>query len=226
LRIKHVFFDLDHTLWDFEVNSKKAYIKVFNNASIRIDVNKFLNYYRIINLRYWKLYREDKVTKEELRYGRLKETFDLLKYNVSNEEINFIANDYLNILPLYNQLLDGTHELLSNLHAKYQLHIITNGFSQVQHIKLEKSGIEKYFDKVITSEMVGAKKPSPKIFEFAIEMANANIRESVMIGDNWEADIMGAKSFGMNVIYCNFDNSDLDSAIPSLENLLEIKNYL
>ena len=226
MKIKHVFFDLDHTLWDFEANSRKAYIQVFKNAGITLDVHKFLNYYKPINLRYWKLYREDKVTKEELRYGRLRETFDFLKYNVHRDMIDNIANDYLESLPMYNQLLDGTHELLSMLHLKYQLHIITNGFDEVQNNKLEKSGIGKYFDKIITSEMVGVKKPNPKVFEFAIQSAKATIRESVMIGDNWEADIMGAKSYGMNVIYCNFDKSVVDASIPSVEKLLDIGNYL
>lgn len=224
--VKHIFFDLDHTLWDFDANSKRAYIDVFKNANVGLDIEKFLNYYRIINLRYWKLYREEKVTKEELRQGRLRETFKILNYIVSKEKIDFIANDYLETLPKYNQLLEGTHDLLSKLHEKYVLHIITNGFSKVQHVKLKKSGIEKYFDKVITSEMVGVKKPNPLVFKFATELAKSRIRESVMIGDNWEADIMGAKSYGMHVIYCNFDNSIVDNGIPSVRSLTEINKYL
>lgn len=222
----HIFFDLDHTLWDFEENSAQSYAKIFKDCDIQLNVSKFLNYYKIINQRYWKLYRNDKIGRDALRYGRLKDTFDFLEYNVSDATIDLLSDEYLNALPLFNKLFDGTHELLSYLEPKYQLHIITNGFSEVQTAKLENSGIKKYFDKVITSEMVGVKKPNPKVFEFALNSAKATKKESWMIGDNWEADIMGAKNFGMQVIYCNFDNRNVDESIPSVNSLLEVKNYL
>lgn len=226
MKIKHIFFDLDHTLWDFETNSALSYAKIFKDNNIKLDVNKFLNYYRIINQRYWKLYREDKVTKEKLKYGRLKDTFDFLKYKVSDETINLLADDYLNTLPLFNKLFDGTLELLTYLTSKYQLHIITNGFNEIQIAKLKNSEIRKYFDKIITSEMVGAKKPNPKVFEYSLNLANATIKESIMIGDNWEADIMGAKKVGMEVIYCNFENKTVGESVNSVTSLLEIKKFL
>ncbi len=226
MKIKHVFFDLDHTLWDFEVNSALSFSKIFRDNNIELDVTKFLNYYKNVNLKYWKLYREDKVTREVLRYGRLKDTFDFLKYEISDDIIDQLADDYLNALPLFNKLFDGTHELLTYLQSKYQLHIITNGFNEVQSAKLKNSGIAKYFDKIITSEQVGAKKPNPKVFEYSIDVAKANVSESIMIGDNWEADIMGAKNYGMKVIYCNFENQHVDESIPSVASLIEIKKYL
>lgn len=226
MKVKHVFFDLDHTLWDFEVNSAAAYKKIFNDYDIDLNVNKFLNYYKGINLRYWKLYREDKISRDMLRYRRLKDTFDFLKYSVLDETINKLTDAYLEYLPNYNKLFDGTHEILTYLDAKYKLHIITNGLNSVQIEKLKKSRIDKYFDKIITSESVGVKKPNSKIFEFALKFADANPNESVMIGDNWEADIMGAKNKGMYVIYCNFDNEQVDDSIPSIDSLEDIRNYL
>lgn len=224
--IKHVFFDLDHTLWDFEANSSAAYTKIFKENEIQLPVAKFLNYYKTINLKYWRLYRVDKVTKEELRYGRLKDTFDFLKFQVSDDLINSLADDYLVELAKFHKLFDGTHELLTYLKLKYKLHIITNGFNEVQNAKLVNSGIKKYFDKIITSEVVGAKKPNPKVFEYALKLANAQKRESIMIGDSWEADVMGAKKFGMKSIYCNFKNEPVGNSIISVSNLAEIKKIL
>ncbi len=226
MKIKHVFFDLDHTLWDFETNSALSFAKIFKDNNIKLEIHKFLNYYKAINQRYWKLYSQEKVTREVLRYGRLKDTFDFLKYKVSDETINLLADDYLSALPLFNKLFEGTHELLSYLKPKYKLHIITNGFSEVQIAKLKNSDIEKYFDKIITSEMVGVKKPNPKVFNYAVKLADTTINESMMIGDNWEADIMGAKNVGMKVIYCNFDNNPVGESITSITNLLEIKKYI
>lgn len=226
MKINHVFFDLDHTLWDFETNSDAAYAKIFKERKIQLSIDKFLNYYKTINLKYWRLYRVDKVTKEALRYGRLKDTFDFLKFKIDDELINALADDYLEELAKFNKLFEGTHELLTYLQAKYKLHIITNGFNEVQNAKLVNSGIKKYFDQIITSELVGFKKPNPKVFEFALNKSNAKKEESVMIGDSWEADIMGAKNYGMQTIYCNFNNEIVGESILSVSNLLQIKELL
>ena len=224
--INHVFFDLDHTLWDFEANSSSAYAKIFAERNIQLPVEKFLNYYKTINLKYWRLYRVDRVTKEELRYGRLKDTFDFLKHEIDDQLINTLADDYLVELANFNKLFDGTHELLTYLKTRYKLHIITNGFNEVQNAKLVNSGIKKYFDQIITSELVGLKKPNPKVFEFALNKANAKKEESIMIGDSWEADIMGAKNFGMQVIYCNFNNETVGDSIESVTDLYQIMKVL
>lgn len=226
MKIKHIFFDLDHTLWDFEANSAAAYSKIFNERKIQLPVEKFLNYYKTINLKYWRLYRVDKITKEELRYGRLKDTFDFLKYEIDDKLISELADDYLIELAGFNKLFEGTHELLTYLKSKYQLHIITNGFNEVQHAKLVNSGIKKYFDHIITSESVGFKKPNPKVFEFALNLANAKKKESVMIGDSWEADIMGGKKYGMHTIYCNFGNEIVGDSIESVTDLSQIMKIL
>lgn len=226
MQIKHIFFDLDHTLWDFETNSDLAFKKTFQNLQLKVDLAKFLNYYRPINQKYWKLYRDEKVSKIQLRYGRLKETFDFLKIGVTDAIIEAISVEYIRVLPENNKLFDGTLEILEHLSLKYQMHIITNGFQEVQHLKLEKSGISKYFNHIITSESVGFQKPHPDIFLHAMKLANTNPQESIMIGDNWEADIMGAYQCGMQVIFCNFHQEPVGENIKSISHLLQLKQYL
>jgi len=224
--IKHIFFDLDHTLWDFETNSDIAFETIFKKHEVKVDVQKFLNYYRGINEQYWKLYREEKITKEELRLGRLKDTFVKIKQTVNLQLLESLSVDYINVLPHNNQLFEGTHEILEHLYVNYKLHIITNGFNEVQYKKMENSGLSKYFDKIITSEDAGVKKPNPIIFEYALFQTKATSAESVMIGDSWEADIMGAKDAGFDVIFCNFNAQPVSENIKSVTNLIEIKRYL
>lgn len=226
MQIKHIFFDLDHTLWDFETNSDKAFEKAFQNLQFKVDLAKFLNYYRPINHKYWKLYREEKVTKAQLRHGRLKETFDFLKIKVTDELLEAMAIEYIRVLPENNQLFEGAFEILEHLSVKYQLHIITNGFHEVQHLKLEKSGIANYFKHIITSESVGFQKPHPDIFYHAMKIANTTPQESIMIGDNWEADIMGAYHCGMQVIFCNYHQEPVGENIKSITHLLQLKQFL
>jgi putative hydrolase of the HAD superfamily len=224
--INHIFFDLDHTLWDFETNSDIAFEAIFKKYGVNANMDKFLNYYRGINEKYWKLYRDEKVTQEELRVGRLKDTFTKIKYQVDLQLIDNLAVDYIEYLPKNNQLFEGTFEILDHLKPKYKMHIITNGFNEVQFKKIENSGLSAYFDKIITSESVGVKKPNPIIFQYALEQAKATSSESIMIGDNWEADIMGAKNAGLDVIFCNFNKESVSENIKSVKNLLELKLYL
>jgi len=226
MNIKHIFFDLDHTLWDFETNSDIAFTTIFKKHNVTIDLQKFLNYYRAINQNYWKLYRDEKITKEELRVGRLRDTFVKIKHKFDFELINNLSIDYIAVLPNNNQLFEGTHEILTHLQLNYKLHIITNGFNEVQYKKIENSGLSKYFDKIITSEDAGVKKPNPIIFKYALQIANALPNESIMIGDNWEADIMGAIQHGMDAIYFNSEKNSVGANIKNVHHLLEIKNYL
>ncbi len=227
MEIKHIFFDLDHTLWDFEKNSNLTFEQLFRAHDIQLQLEDFLTEYSPINFNYWKLYREEKISKEKLRYGRLKDSFDKLSYTISDDLINVLSREYINVLPSYNHLFDGTIELLEYLQPKYELHIITNGFEEVQDLKLEKSGIKKYFDKIITSESVGLKKPNPKVFEFALKTANTTPESSFMIGDNLEADIIGAINCGISSIHFNLhDEKFSNKKYTSVSHLLEIKQYL
>lgn len=225
-QIKDIFFDLDHTLWDFDANSKKAYQSIFKTNNIKVDLKTFAEVYESINLAYWKLYREDKITKQKLKYYRLKDTFDKINYLIDDDLIYLLSDAYLNELTNYNQLFDGTIELLEYLKPKYNLHIVTNGFSEVQQSKLEKSSLAPYFNLIVTSESVGVKKPNPKIFYYALKMAKTKTYHSVMIGDSLEADIYGAKNIGMTVIHCNFVNGLKVKDVTTVTNLSQIKQYL
>ena len=226
LIVKDIFFDLDHTLWDFDKNSMLAFKRVFKKFKITIEFDAFLKIYEPINVEYWKKYREDKVSKESLRRGRLIDSFNFFDLIYTTEKIDEIADAYIQELPFDNHLFEGTVEILDYLILKYKLHIITNGFEEVQHKKLKNSGIDHYFSTVTTSEEVGVKKPNPKVFLTALNKANSLPTQSVLIGDSLEADILGANNIGMQTIFYNYRNESISKKIKSIDSLLEIKNYL
>lgn len=224
--ISDVFFDLDHTLWDFEKNSALAFAAVFEKHQINVILEDFLKYYIPINIKYWQLYQYDKITQEELRYGRLKEVFDLLDYKVQNETIVVLAVEYITFLPQFNHLFDGTMEILEYLNSKYRLHIITNGFHEVQYNKLKNSNIGHYFQTVTNSETAGVKKPNPLIFEYAINQAQTTKQNSIMIGDSLDADIQGALDFGLDAILFSENPIATSPNIKQINHLLSLKKYL
>lgn len=224
--ITDVFFDLDHTLWDFDKNSGLAFERVFRKHKIELPLAEFLRVYEPINLDYWKKYREDRVSKEQLRRGRLTETFDCFKLKFPMETIDSLAHCYIEELPIDNHLFIGAVDILDYLSANYKLHIITNGFEEVQHLKLHNSGIKKYFSTVTTSEEVGLKKPHPVIFETALMKASVASTQSVMIGDSLEADIIGAQKAGMHTLFFNYRNEMVTAPHFAISELSEIKKHL
>jgi putative hydrolase of the HAD superfamily len=229
MQIQHIFFDLDHTLWDFEKNSAKAFDHIFSQNKIEVDINKFLEVYTPLNANYWKLYREEKITKSALRFARLKDTFDALNFDTNEELIWHLSDEYISALPNFNHLFEGAIEVLEYLMPKYPMHIITNGFEEVQTQKLIKANIRNYFDKIVTSESVGVKKPNPIIFNHAMELTSSEPHNTIMIGDNYEADILGAHQVGMNTMFFNYHNEKIDGMennIIHITSLSEIKNYL
>jgi len=161
-----------------------------------------------------------------LRYGRLKDAFKLLDIQVKTSMIYKLSDDYIAYLSTFNHLFDGAIEILEYLQGKYKLHIITNGFKEVQQGKLNNSNIENYFVTVTNSEMVGVKKPNPKIFEHALQVAKASNKNSIMIGDNYEADILGALNFGVDAICFNYHNETLGNEVKQIDSLLQLKHYL
>lgn len=221
-----IFFDLDHTLWDFDRNSRSAFQRVFQNHQLSLDLDAFLKHYEPINHRYWKLFREDSVTKEELRRGRLIETFDYFGIQFSMEEIDALAHSYIVELPGDNHLLEGAIEVLDYLQQRYRLHIITNGFKEVQHLKLKRSRIDKFFKTITTSEEVGVKKPNPLIFQEALNRAVVTSDKTLMIGDSLEADVEGANKAGMKTIFFNHRNEQRGPSDIVIKQLPDIKNYL
>ncbi|MFM1877664.1 MAG: hypothetical protein RLZZ241_530 [Bacteroidota bacterium] len=224
--ITDVFFDLDHTLWDFERNSAIAYSKLFQNHRIDLEINDFLQEYIPRNLEYWKLYREGKINKELLRYRRLRDVFDHLGYPVSDNAINLIAEDYIEILGEQTHLMPDALEILKYLKPQYRLHVITNGFEEVQQRKLKNSGIANYFLEVVPSERAGVQKPHPQIFKLAMDAARVAPENAIMIGDNLEADILGALATGMQAIHLNVHNDPAHNYCPIIYQLGEIKGKL
>lgn len=222
--IQHIFFDLDHTLWDFDKNSGLTFGKIFEIHEVDVSLEKFLNVYEPINFKYWKLYREEKVTKQELRYGRLKDTFNEIDISLSDQLIDNLSEDYIAYLSSFNYVFDSTYDVLDYLNAKYELHIITNGFEEAQEKKMKASNLRKYFNTVTNSEMVGVKKPNPKIFNFAMDLANAKPEHSVMIGDSLEADIKGAIDVGMQALYFDYKNSDYNDSYQRITHLSALKD--
>ncbi|AXG73222.1 noncanonical pyrimidine nucleotidase, YjjG family [Flavobacterium arcticum] len=223
---KAVFFDLDHTLWDFEKNSALAFETILTKHNVGVDISAFLEHYVPINLKYWKLYRDGKITQQELRYGRFKDAFDILGFTINNNLIDVLSDDYIKHLPMYNYLYEGAVDILEYLKPKYSLHIITNGFHEVQDGKLKNSNIHHYFETVTNSELAGCKKPHPDIFEYALKAANAQKHTSIMIGDCIEADVQGALDYGLDAIYFNEFNKQVHTSVKQINHLLDIKNLL
>lgn len=221
-----IFFDLDHTLWDFEKNSALAFEQVLDEMKLPFTIEQFLQYYVSINAAYWDRYSLNQVSQAELRIGRIRDTFHSLAYTASTDQMLEVGDRYLSYLPNYNYLFDGAIELLDYLQEKYKLHIITNGFDQVQARKIKNSGMESYFQTVTNSEVAGVKKPNPKIFNYALQLAQVKVQDTVMIGDNLLADIEGAQHIGMDVIYYNEHHRSVPDTLPQVTTLLDIKSLL
>jgi putative hydrolase of the HAD superfamily len=211
LRYKHLFFDLDHTIWDFETNSKEAMLDVYNINQLSEkgvpDFDAFFEKYSYHNHRLWDKYSKGQLKQEELRWKRM--WLSLLDFKIADEVLSRkMGASFLEILPDKNKLFPYTTEILTYLKNKgYQMHLITNGFEKVQFNKIEKSNISSYFIEVITSEGSNSLKPNKAIFEHALEKAGASINKSIMIGDNIEADIKGAMNIGMDTIFVNHINA-------------------
>ncbi len=226
--LKHVFFDLDHTLWDFEKNSSEALLELYHELRLSediADVQKFIQTYQEINARYWHLYNHGKVSKEQVRTGRFLDTLNTFKVRNSDNKAIELGNEYVLRSPQKKHIFPFAHEALTYLNEKYALHIITNGFLEVQHTKLNNCNLSEYFDLILCTEEVGVNKPHPLVFETALQKTAAFAEESVMIGDNPETDIKGAKNCGFHTILFNPENRehDLDTAeIKALNELLHL----
>ena len=204
---KDLFFDLDHTLWDFETNSKETIQELYATHHLAelgiVDFDGFYSTYSAHNHRLWDRYTKGFIKQEELRWKRV--YLSLLDFKVANEPLaKEMSQAYLEILPNKKHLFPYTIEILEYLKQKdYKMHLITNGFESVQFKKIKNSGIADYFTEVITSEASNSLKPQKEIFEYALKNAKATVAESIMIGDNESADIQGGINIGMDTIFVN-----------------------
>ncbi|ABQ03448.1 YjjG family noncanonical pyrimidine nucleotidase [Flavobacterium johnsoniae] len=224
--ITDIFFDLDHTLWDFDKNSQMAFDRIFKNNFEGIKIEDFIEKYLPINQECWRLYQNDQITHQELRYNRLKLSFDALNYSMTDENIDQISNDYIEFLTDNNYLFDGAIEVLEYLKPKYKLHIITNGFAHVQEKKINNASLGGYFTTITNSELAGVKKPNSIIFDYAVNLAQSSKENSIMIGDDFDADVNGALNAGMDAIFFNVKNIETPQNYKQINHLLELKKYL
>jgi putative hydrolase of the HAD superfamily len=224
--ITDIFFDLDHTLWDFDKNSQMAFDRIFTSRFPEIQTVDFISKYAPINQECWRLYQFDQITHQELRYNRLKLSFDALNYAMSDENIDQIANDYIDFLTDNNYLFDGAIEVLDYLKSKYRLHIITNGFAHVQEKKINNASLGGYFTTITNSELAGVKKPNSIIFDYALNLAQTSRENSIMIGDDLQADVQGALDAGLDAIFFNDKKIEAPINFKQINHLLELKKYL
>ncbi len=229
-KYKHIFFDLDMTLWDFETNAREAYSDIYtkfelNNRGIS-SIEKFLKFYLVHNDKLWDQYRKGEIEKEFLRSRRFELT--LLDFGIDDPLLaEDIGMEYITISPLKTNLFPNAHEILNYLKPKYPLYIITNGFEEVQFTKLKYSKLDDYFQFVVTSEEAGCKKPDAGIFKFALQKAGATAGESLMIGDDQEVDVAGAIKVGMDGIFFNPKKVSCNGfSHVEINNLIELKNRL
>lgn len=204
----HLFFDLDHTLWDFDANARHTLEHLFTELKLEEkgihDFERFYQNYLVHNERLWERYRKGYVKQEELRVKRM--WLSLLDFKIADEALAQTMNvEFLKLLPTRNRVFPHSIELLNYLRDKqYQLHLITNGFEEVQHMKLHHSGLAPYFGEVITSEGSQSLKPNKEIFDYAFHKTGADPSQSIMIGDTPEVDIQGGINAGMDQVFVNY----------------------
>jgi putative hydrolase of the HAD superfamily len=203
---KHLFFDLDHTLWDFDRNSRVTMERVYQEFALKElgidDFEAMFASYNVHNDRLWERYRNKYIKREELRWKRM--WLMLLDFKIADTALaHEISMAYLEILPTQTLLVPNAKEVLDHCKGRYEMHLITNGFETTQRLKLQYSGIARYFTHLITSEKSNSMKPHKDIFDHAMRMADTNTDECIMIGDAVDIDIMGAINAGMDSVYYN-----------------------
>ncbi len=229
--IRHIFFDLDNTLWDHRKNAKLTLEGLFSTYKIQekhqLSFDDFHHKYDEINERLWELIRDGEIDKEYLRKHRFYDTF--LHFGIDDFELaQVFEHQFLDEIIAYNELIDGALDVLEYLKTKeYQIHIISNGFHEVTHRKIDGSGIRQYVETVTSADEVKVRKPNPKIFEFALNKANAERKESVLIGDDWIADVKGAQNFGMKAVFFDvLKDNRTEEGLTSIQDLNEIRTFL
>lgn len=228
---KHLFFDLDHTLWDFETNAKETLFNLYELNHLKErgvnDFEEFFKHYSFHNTKLWDRYTKGFIKQDELRWKRM--WLALLEYKIADEKLSkHLSVEFLDILPTKKNLFPYTIEILEYLLLKnYKMHLLTNGFENVQYNKIRNSNLEKYFIEVITSEASNSLKPNKEIFEYALQKTGAHLNESIMIGDNQDADIAGAKNVGMDTIFVNHLKAEpIVKATFTIHHLKELEDIL
>lgn len=231
MKIQHIFFDLDNTLWDHRRNAYLTIKQLFEKEEITlkygIDFEEFHSVYHEINEKLWEDIRDGIIDKEYLRKHRFYDTFR--HFNVHDEQLSmYFEEHFLDKILNHNELVEGATYILDYLKAKnYTLHIISNGFKEVTERKCILSGIDQYFQTITSADTVGVRKPRPEIFEYSLKLAEASKAESILIGDDWIADVVGAQNFGIDVIFFNvLKENRQEEGLKVIQHLLQIKEFL
>lgn len=231
MKIQHIFFDLDNTLWDHRKNAYLTIRSLFEKEEItlkyNIDFEEFHSVYHEINEKLWEQIRDGEIDKEYLRKHRFYDTFK--RFGVDDLNLSmFFEEHFLDKILNYNHLVESADVILEYLKSKnYTLHIISNGFQEVTERKCILSGIDHYFNTITSADSVGVRKPNPEIFEYSLGLSKAKKEESILIGDDWIADVVGAQNFGIDVIFFDVlnENPQQDN-LKVIKHLLQIKEYL
>jgi len=228
-KYRNIYFDLDRTLWDYETNARTTFyelVEKYQLEGIKSKFDSFISMFNQENERLWEEFREGKINKNDLRTKRFTEV--LAFFNIHDKELaHQLGEEYLKITPTKGALMPGALETLSYLHEKYQLYIITNGFGEVQETKLENSGLNGFFKKMITSDTIGIQKPHPAIFHHALTSVHAKKAESLMVGDDLVTDIMGARRSGIDQVFLNTTRVPHDMVVTyEINTLLDLKKIL
>ena len=231
MKYKHLFFDLDHTLWDFNANAEESLSELYHHFHLEskaiVSFNEFYSIYLTHNKILWSRFEKGYISVEELKWRRMWRT--LLDFQIADEKLAKEMSEYfLQKLPTKKRVFDYTYEILDYLiDKKYALHLITNGFEKTQRLKLDSSDLSKYFTHIVTSECSNSVKPKKEIFEFALNKAKCKNEEGIMIGDNPEADILGAKNAGMDTVFVNHINEKCCTGPTyTIRHLRELENIL
>lgn len=228
-KYKVIFFDLDHTLWDYETNScetlKELYTQYDLQAKGVISHEHFLKEFREVNAALWVLYDQGLIDSEVIRKERFKKV--LMPFGAYEEKLCFeISREYLNTCPKKGNLMPNAYEVLQYLKAHYALTVITNGFEEIQHLKLASGNLHGFFDHIVTSQKAGHKKPAREIFHYALDLNGIGSHEALMIGDNLVTDIGGARNASIDAVYFNPErirhDQTLDFEIGGLHELYDI----
>lgn len=219
-KYEHIFFDLDHTLWDFRSNSRKTLLQLFDEFGLQEkgipDSEVFIDHYEEVNEGFWSRYRAreiDKITLREERFPTVLSQWEIDDRTLA-DELNL---RYLSDGPRQGQLMPNAIETLEYLSGKYEIHLITNGFKEVQGTKLSTSGLEGYFKTITTSEEIGLLKPHPHVFFHALKLAQASAQHSIYIGDHFETDVMGSMNAGLDQVFFNPDKTNGHPKVATFE---------
>lgn len=228
-KYKHLFFDLDNTLFDFTASERIVLKELYDNYLNDYDFENyedFLYHYEVVNDRLWADYRAHKISKDAVKYGRFEET--LSKKNIYDQHLaRFMGDTFVIKCSENDTLVDGAKDLIQDLSRNYQLHIVSNGFIEAQYHKLELTGLRPFFKSITLSEEIKIQKPNRLFFERALKNVNARKKESLVIGDSWETDIQGAINFGLDAVFFSYDGKAApDASIPTILQLNELHSVL